>query len=213
VIFLGQPREATLADAHDANLLERIGLGWLACACIALGVLPVQVISLLDATGSELLGVSLGQHATEWWLLAPTPTGAASYGPFAFLVVAALIIAATIYSVSRLYHRRVRRGPAWDCGFARLDSRMQDTAEGFGQPIRHIFQGFFVVDRELPAPLDLAPRYRVTVSDRIWRGAYEPLGALVSRVAELVAGLQRGRIATYLLFSFVTLLVLLALVL
>ena len=213
VIFLGQPREAALADAHDANLLERIGLGWLAFACIALGLLPVQVIGLLDATSSELLGVTLGQRATEWWLLAPTPTAAASYGPFAFLVVAALIIAATLYAVSRLYHRRVRRGPAWDCGFARLDSRMQDTAEGFGQPIRHIFAGFFAVERELPAPEDLAPRYRVTVSDRIWRGAYEPLGGLVSRVADLVAVLQRGKIAAYLLFSFVTLLVLLALVL
>jgi NADH:ubiquinone oxidoreductase subunit 5 (subunit L)/multisubunit Na+/H+ antiporter MnhA subunit len=213
VIFLGQPREASLADAHDANLLERIGLGWLALACIALGVLPVQVIGLLDAACSELLGVTLGQRATEWWLLAPTPTGAASYGPFAFLLVAALIIVATLYSVSRLYHRRVRRAAAWDCGFARLDSRMQDTAEGFGQPIRHIFEGFFLMERDLPAPDDAAPLYRVNVSDRIWRSAYEPLAALISSVADRVAVLQRGRIATYLMFSFITLLVLLALVL
>ena len=213
VIFLGQPREATLADAHDANLRERIGLGWLAAACVLLGVLPVQVIGLLDAACSELLGVTLGQRAGQWWLLAPTPTGAASYGPFAFLAAAAIVIGATFWAVSRLYHRRVRRGPAWDCGFARLDSRMQDTAEGFGQPIRHIFEGFFAMQRELPAPDDAAPRYRVMVGDRIWRSAYEPLGALVSRVADRVAVLQRGRIATYLMFSFVTLLVLLGLVL
>ena len=213
VIFLGQPREATLADAHDANLRERIGLGWLAAACVLLGLLPVQVIGLLDATCSELLGVTLGQRAGHWWLLAPTPTGAASYGPFAFLTVAALVIGATLWAVNRLYHRRVRRGPAWDCGFARQDARMQDTAEGFGYPIRHIFEGFFAMQRELPAPDDAAPRYRVVVGDRIWRRAYEPLGALVSRAADLVAVLQRGRIATYLMFSFVTLLVLLGLVL
>jgi formate hydrogenlyase subunit 3/multisubunit Na+/H+ antiporter MnhD subunit len=213
VIFLGQPREAALADAHDANFLQRLGLAWLAAACILLGLLPVQVIGLLDAACSGLLGVTLGQRAGHWWLLAPTPIGAASYGPFAFLAVAALVIGATLWAVSRRYHRRVRRGPAWDCGFVRLDSRMQDTAEGFGQPIRHIFEGFFAMQRELPAPEDMAPRYRVAVGDHIWRYAYEPLGALVSRVADLVAGLQRGRIATYLLFSFVTLLVLLALVL
>ena len=111
------------------------------------------------------------------------------------------------------YHRRVRRGAPWDCGFARLDARMQDTAEGFGQPIRHIFQPFFAMQRELPTPFDRAPRYRVVVGDRIWHGLYLPLGALVQRVAEAVAWLQQGRIATYLLYSFVTLLVLLALVL
>src|SRR5258705_12664130 len=36
VIFLGQPREPALAGAHDAGVLERIGLAWLAVACIAL---------------------------------------------------------------------------------------------------------------------------------------------------------------------------------
>jgi hypothetical protein len=90
---------------------------------------------------------------------------------------------------------------------------MQDTAEGFGQPIRHLFNPFFAMVRELPSPFDLAPRYRVVVGDRIWRGLYLPLGALVRRIANAVAWLQQGRIANYLLYSFVTLVVLLALVL
>ena len=100
----------------------------------------------------------------------------------------------------------------WDCGFGGLNARMQDTAEGFGQPIRHIFGPFFAMKRELPSPFDRAPRYRVTAADRIWQGLYLPLGALVQRVADAFAWLQQGRIATYLLYSFVTLIVLLALV-
>ena len=40
-----------------------------------------------------------------------------------------------------------------------------------------------------------------------------PLGPLVQRMADAFAWLQQGRIATYLLYSFVTLVVLLALVL
>jgi hypothetical protein len=51
------------------------------------------------------------------------------------------------------------------------------------------------------------------VSDRIWIYAYLPLGTLVQRVARAVGWLQQGRIATYLMYSFVTLIVLLALVL
>jgi hydrogenase-4 component B len=107
----------------------------------------------------------------------------------------------------------VRRAPPWDCGFVRIDARMQDTAEGFGQPIRHIFQPFFHMERLLPSPFDAAPRYRVTVGDRLWRALYEPLGGLVQRAADSVAWLQQGRISTYLLYSFITLVLLLAVVL
>ncbi len=119
----------------------------------------------------------------------------------------------TISAVHLFYHRRVRRAPAWDCGAGRITARMQDSAEGFGQPIRHIFAPFFAMKRELPSPFDRAPCYRVTVGDRIWLLIYLPLGALVQRVADAVAWLQQGRISTYLLYSFVTLVALLALVL
>jgi hypothetical protein len=90
---------------------------------------------------------------------------------------------------------------------------MQDTAEGFGQPIRHIFQPFFLISRELPTPFDANPRYRVTVDDRVWQVGYERVGHWVRRTADVVARLQMGRISTYLLYSFITLVVLLWLVL
>jgi hypothetical protein len=130
-----------------------------------------------------------------------------------FLLATAAVIAVTAWVVRAVYHQRVRRSAAWDCGFARLDARMQDTAEGFGQPIRYLFQPFFRIERELPTPFDTDPRYRVTVGDRIWGWVYAPLGALVQRAANAVAYLQRGRIADYLLYSFLTLVALLALVL
>jgi len=122
------------------------------------------------------------------------------------------VVLLAILMVRVLYHRRVRRGPPWDCGFGGLDARMQDTAEGFGQPIRHIFQPFFAMTRELPTPFDKAPHYAVTIGDRIWQTCYAPLGGIVQRVADSFAWIQQGRIAVYLLYSFVTLVVLLALV-
>ena len=67
--------------------------------------------------------------------------------------------------------------------------------------------------RELPSPFDRAPAYRLEIGDRIWLGLYLPVGALVRLVADRVAWLQQGRIATYLLYSFATLVVLLALAL
>ena len=213
VIFLGQPRESSLARAHDAGVLERIGLAWLALACFALGLLPTHVISALRSVIEQLTGVAVPSEEAPWWLLVPLPGRHVSYSPLIFFVALTAVVLITVMGVRLFYHRRVRRGAPWDCGFVRLDARMQDTAEGFGQPIRHIFAPFFTMERELPSPFDHAPRYRVTVGDRIWRGLYEPIGAIVQRVADAFAWLQQGRIATYLLYSFVTLIVLLALVL
>src|SRR5258706_8680018 len=213
VIFLGQPREAALAQAHDAGRLERIGLLWLAAGCVLLGLFPVQVIGQINAVSGLLLGADLRSATGSWWLLAPAASRQATYGPLVLLLVGAAVIALAAFAVRAVYHARVRRGAPWDCGFARLDARMQDTAEGFGQPIRHVFQPFFLMLRELPSAFDAAPKYRVLVVDRIWHFAYEPLGQLVRRSADIVARLQQGRIATYLLYSFVTLIVLLALVL
>jgi NADH:ubiquinone oxidoreductase subunit 5 (subunit L)/multisubunit Na+/H+ antiporter MnhA subunit len=213
VIFLGNPREDALTEAHDAGIFERIGLVWLALGCVLLGLLPVHVIRALEHVSRYLIAADLGERASAWWLLAPAAARQATYSPIVFFAVASAVFFVTVWFVRVFYHRRLRRNGAWDCGFGRLDARMQDTDQGFGQPIRHVFQPFFFMQRELPAPSDPAPRYRLILSDRIWRGAYEPLSRLVHRTAAVAALLQQGRIATYLIYSFVTLLVLLALVL
>jgi hydrogenase-4 component B len=213
VIFLGQPREPTLARARDAGMLERVGLVWLAVGCFALGLLPTYVLAGLRTVVAQLSGASLPNTTAPWWLLVPVPDRQISYSaPILFIALVATVLI-TVFMVRRFYHHRVRRDAPWDCGFGGLTARMQDTAEGFGQPIRNIFGTFFAMKRELPSPFDRAPRYRVTVGDRIWQGLYLPLGALVQRVADTFAWIQQGRIATYLLYSFVTLIVLLALML
>jgi NADH:ubiquinone oxidoreductase subunit 5 (subunit L)/multisubunit Na+/H+ antiporter MnhA subunit len=209
VVFLGRPREAALAEAHDAGWRERVGMVWLAGGCVLLGLLPNQAIPLLALVPAQLGLIESGASFGSWWLLDPVPGRDASYAPLVFLLIVLSCVAATIFVVSRVYRRRVRRSAPWDCGFVRLDSRMQDTAEGFGQPIRHIFEPFFGTRRELPSPDDAAPYYRVHIRDRIWTGFYLPAADLVQRLAHSVVQLQQGRISTYLVYSLLTLLLLL----
>jgi hydrogenase-4 component B len=213
VIFLGQPREAALQSAHDAGFAERIGLMWLALGCVLLGFFPTTVISQFSIVTQQLGLGGLPAGNAPWWLLVPIPERESSYAPLVFFAVILAVVVLAIFSVRLFYHQRIRRAAAWDCGFGGLNSRMQDTAEGFGQPIRHLFQPLFAIVRELPRPFDSKPKYRLEIGDRIWRALYQPLGPLVRRVADKVAWLQQGRIATYLLYSFVTLVVLLALML
>ncbi|HWI82843.1 hydrogenase 4 subunit B [Ramlibacter sp.] len=213
VIFLGQPREEKLAQAHDAGAWERVGMLWLVLGCVGLGLAPVQFIQFIDPVTQQLLGAGLGRTvAAGGWLLAPISVERASYGPVIFLFGVAASCGLAYLLVRVFYHGRLRRAAPWDCGFPWQNARMQDTAEGFGQPIRQIFEPFFVMRRELPTPFDAEPRYRVVVEDHFWRWIYLPLVALASRIARLVGLLQQGRISVYLLYSFATLIAVLMVV-
>jgi len=209
VVFLGRPREPHLAHAQDAGHFERVALAWFATGCIALGLFPGTVIGLLDNVNMTLIGATVGHAGDRWWLLAPISPDRSSYSPLIVLLVIAAVVALTIQVVHRWYHGRVRSGPAWDCGFPMQTPRMQDTAEGFGQPIRQVFEMFFRVERVLPTPFDAAPQYRVTVGDHLWQWLYLPVIRGVEWLAKVAGLIQQGRISIYLIYSFVTLLALL----
>lgn len=213
IIFLGQPREDTLVQAQDAGPWERAGMVWLVLGCIALGLLPNQFIQLIDPVTRQLVAAGLGpQAAASGWLLVPVDIERASYGPVIFLLGVAASFALAYGLVRRFYHGRLRRSDPWDCGFPWQTPRMQDTAEGFGQPIRQIFEPFFRMQRHLPTPFDTAPRYSVELGDHFWHWLYLPVAALVERSSRLIGRLQQGRIALYLLYSFVTLITVLVVV-
>ena len=211
VIFLGRPREEKLAQAKDAGGLQRLGLLWLTAGCVLLGLFPVAIIEVIDPIPYALVGRGLAQSGRigDWLLLAPVSAERASYSPLVVFIVTLAIVALTIVLVRRFYHGRVRRAPPWDCGYPLQTARMQDSAEGFGQPIRQIFEPFYRMERELPTPFDSAPRYRVMVEDPMWSWIYLRIAAATESVSRAVGLLQRGRIAIYLLYSFVTLVALL----
>jgi len=212
VVFLGQPREPSLGKAHDPGALERIGLTWLAGGCVLLGAFPQGLLSAAAAVTRPLLGEAIQPGPTAW-LIAPVAPERASYSGALLLAGILGVVGVTFVLVRRIYHGRVRRTAPWDCGYPWQTPRMQDTAEGFGQPIRHIFGPFFRMERELPSPWDSAPRYRIHVEDRMWHALYLPIGRGVRRLAEAVSVVQGGRLAVYLLYGFLTLIGLLVFVL
>jgi len=211
VIFLGQPRESRLGDARDAGAWERLGLAWFSVGCVALGLAPMAVILLLDHVTLPLVNFTLSAAVSGngWLLFAPVAAERASYGPLLFLLGIVGTVLVTFFVVRAFYHGRIRRGAAWDCGFPEQTSRMQDTAEGFGQPITQIFEPFFKIRRLMPDPFSRTPVYEKSNEDRLWYWLYLPIARFNERVASWIGILQHGRIHLYLLYSFVTLLALL----
>ena len=161
VIFLGQPREASLVNAHDANWLERLGLGWLGVwAASSSACLPQLALRAAAAVTRMLLGQSVASGSTVWWI-APIAPEQASYSGLILLVGIVGVVGVTFLLVRLLAHGRVRRTLAWDCGYP-----WQTAAHaGHGRRLRsahppHV-RRFLSHGARLPSPSDIAPRYRI----------------------------------------------------
>ena len=147
--------------------------------------------------------------ASGWLWLVPTSSAQASYSPIVFLLGIAVVFELTYLVVRKVYHGRLRRSDPWDCGFPAQTSRMEDTADGFGQPIRQIFAPVFLIHREIPRADDPQPVFKQSVQDRHWQSLYLPVARFTEFLSGHVGKLQQGRISIYLLYSFLTLIALL----
>ncbi len=220
IAFLGQPRSphhpvSAPGAGHDAGGMERYGMAWLAAGCFVLGLFPSSFLLMLNRVCASLTGQSLTADAltgSSWLWLVPTSSEQASYSPVIFLVVIVAVTLLTFLLVRRFYHGRVRLSDPWDCGFPEQTSRMQDTADAFGQPIRHVFGPIYLMQRQMPAPDDPAPRFSLKIEDRHWYWVYLPVARLAEYASSKIALLQQGRISIYLLYSFLTLIALLVFV-
>jgi hypothetical protein len=214
VAFLGVPRSEQATGGREASEWEQLGMGWLAVLCLVLGLAPVWMIGVMDPIALALLDYSpstIGM-AAHWMWLTPVAPERASYSPLIFLAVIVAVVLAAFGLVRLLYHGRLRRTPAWDCGFPALNARMQDTAEGFAQPIRQIFAPVYEIEAHYPDPFDRLPRYVAEVRDRLWGWLYFPIAGAATFLSRLIGRIQVGRVAVYLMYSFATIIFLLAFV-
>ena len=213
IAFLGQARTAQ-SDAHDCGTAERIGMAWLAAGCFVLGLFPAAFLLMLNRICGTLLGGGLPDAAlaSNWLWLVPTAPEQASYSAVIFLAVIVSVTLVTFFLVRRFYHGRVRVAAPWDCGFPAQTPRMQDSADAFGQPIRHVFGPLYRMHRKLPGPDDPRPRFELEIEDRHWYWLYLPVAQLAGWISSKIGLLQQGRISIYLLYSFFTLIGLLVFV-
>lgn len=210
IIFLGRPRESELTNAKDATILQQVSLGGLASLCVLLGIFPLVPLRYLVPIANSLLHqpVTVLHSYGNNLFLVPIAPERASYSPLIFLVLILGMVLLVFLAIRVFFHGRMRRGPAWNCGFPLLTPRMQDSAEGFGQPIKHIFASFLRIELKVPTAFDKNPHYQVIAEDRFWYALYLPLLRAVSKFSGWISKLQRGKIAYYLSYSFITVLIL-----
>ena len=210
ITFLGRPRSAAAAEAHEVDRFSLAAMIILAALCLAIGVLPGAVIDGLAPLMQALIGDRMPpQSAVPWLSIVPIAESRSSYNGllvFVFVLISASLAALAIH---RLASRALRRGPAWDCGFPDPSPATQYSGASFAQPIRRVFGSLLFGARErvdMPVPGDLRPaRLAVELRDLVWDGLYAPLAGAIGFLAERLNYLQFLTIRRYLSLVFLAL--------
>jgi hydrogenase-4 component B len=218
ITFLAQPRSKAAAQAHEAPLTMLLGQGVLVAACVFLGLFPTVFLRVLDPLTQQLTGLQISQQLTlaNGLVLSGVNQngGTVSTLGIAVLGVALLSIPFVLWLV---FARRtkVRIGPTWDCGLKGLTPRMEYTATGFSKPIRMIFKALFRPRREVQREYDFSPyfttsiRFEAHVEEVFETRIYRPLNRWVLWASRRMRALQAGSLQAYLIYIFITLLLLL----
>jgi hydrogenase-4 component B len=194
VVFLGEPRGASIPGTHEspASMLGPMGL--LAVLCVAIGVAPVLVMPVLD-------------RVTSTWLGGPTRPSLAEFAPITHVAWAngaiALFLVFVYLSLARRPHGGSDRVPTWDCGYSSPSSRMQYTASSFADRLVGLFS--FALRRRVEAPklattFPIRAHFHTQVPDVILDLWILPAGRWSARAAASLRWIQQGQVHLYLLY-------------
>ncbi len=214
ISFLGRPRSPAAIAAHETDSLSRIAMFALSALCLIAGIVPGVFIDALAPATHALVGASMPQQTGVQWLsIVPIAESRSSYNGllvFIFMGMSALLAA---FAIHRLASDRLRRAPAWDCGYPDPNPATQYSASSFAQPIRRVYGTLVFRAREIgemPPPGSVAPaRLTVEVRDLIWDSLYAPIAGLVGTAADRLNILQFLTIRRYLSLVFAALVLLL----
>ena len=214
VTFLGRPRTPAAEAAVETDSYSLAAMMLLAALCLLAGILPGLFIDALAPVSSALIGARMPvQSGLQWLSIIPIAASRSSYDGllvFLFMVISATLAASAIH---RFASDRLRRAPAWDCGYPDPNPATQYSAMSFAQPIRRVFGSVVFQAREaagMPAPGDTRPAWlKVELRDLVWDYLYAPLVSVIGHAADRLNRLQFLTIRQFLTLVFGALVILL----
>ena len=214
VTFLGRPRTPAAADARETDSNSLAAMFALAALCFVAGILPGIFIDALAPVTHALLGVSMPhQSGLNWLTIVPIAESRSSYNGLLVFIFVTLSGSIAAFAIHRLASDKLRRGPAWDCGYPDIGPATQYTASSFAQPIRRVYgTAVFRVREigEMPPPGSITPaRLTVELRDLIWDALYAPVADAIGFATERINILQFLTIRRYLSLVFAALVFLL----
>jgi hydrogenase-4 component B len=218
ITFLAQPRSSSARHAHEVSTSMLTGMGLLTAACVFLGLFPTVFLTLFDPITLQLTGERLSERLTvgNGLVLGSTQQMGGTVSTLG-IVLTGLCLLPIPLVLWFVFGRsaKTRIGPTWDCGLRGLTPSMEYTATGFSKPIRMIFKALFRPRREVQREYDYSPyfaktlRFESHIEEAFVTRIYRPLNRGILRLSRRMRALQAGSIQAYLIYIFVTLLLLL----
>ncbi|HET7362913.1 MAG TPA: hydrogenase 4 subunit B [Burkholderiales bacterium] len=215
VTFLGRARSKAAREALETDRCSLAAMFTLGALCLVAGVLPAWFIDALAPVAQALAGSHLPErHGLDWLTIVPIVQSRSSYNGLLLFVLIALAAGLAAAAIHRFASARLRRAPAWDCGFPDPSPATQYTAGSFSQPIRRVFGTVVFRAREqveMPAPGAMqSARLHVQLRDLLWDMLYMPAARAVMFAADRLNAVQFLTIRAYLTLVFGALVTLLA---
>jgi len=204
VVFLGAPRSPLPASIHEARWTMRLPMLILAMVCLAIGVAPVAVAPLLDSA------------ASTWLPRSSEAVSLAAAAPLAWISILAVALLAVTFCVllwyrGKLNEATVATAGTWGCGYLDPGSRMQYSASSFAGMLVNLFAGVLRTERHSPritGPFPVDPHFESHVPEAVLERIYLPLIARIYEKFLPIRRLQHGQLHLYILYTFITLVVL-----
>lgn len=209
IVFLGVPRAEEHEVRHEAGWQMLLPMLLLGVLCIAIGLAPGAVAAPLgrvSLTVLPLLARTAGLPLQE-------------LAPLEMITIAGAVLLALISLVTFWYRRRLAgavcsESVTWGCGYQRPAPRMQYSASSFASMLTSLFAFVLKPQRHPPEiAAGIFPgrsRFFSHVPEAVLELVYIPaLKRLYARFSG-VRKLQSGILQQYVLYSLVTLVVLLA---
>jgi formate hydrogenlyase subunit 3/multisubunit Na+/H+ antiporter MnhD subunit len=214
VSFLGRARTPAAANAQETDSNSLAAMYFLAALCLVAGILPGIFLDALAPVTKALVGVSMPHQAgLQWLTIVPIAEGRSSYNGLLVFIFVILSGSIAAFAIHRLASDKLRRAPAWDCGYPDASPATQYTASSFAQPIRRVYGTSVFHAREIgemPPPGSSSPaRLTVNLRDLIWDAGYAPIASFIGIAADRLNVLQFLTIRSYLTLVFSALVLLL----
>lgn len=219
ITFLARGRSKEAENAKESSKKMRLGMGVLASLCVIIGIYPFPVLSALTEISQGVIGGSSasGFISQNGFFLSPLGNNFSSYAPL-LIVVFMLALIPIIYLIEQVLggKKQARIYNTWDCG-GNLNPRMQYTATAFSKPIQMIFKNIYrpYEKTEINYYNDdvkyfpSGMKYKSEVTEIYDKYLYSPIAQAIIGLSQKFNWIQFGNVNAYLLYIFLTLIILL----
>ncbi len=218
ISFLAKPRSKESLRAKETGISMQFGMAVLSALCLILGVFSNFIVLRLEGVISALSVFS--KVPSDIIFSGRTVAVRDNFAAlslseiFIALVIAILAVYMIFNYISRKQKEKIYG--TWDCG-ATLNSRMEITATSFSRSIIAIFSSILKPTKQIDIEYQDAHIRYFTKSSTVTLGIgnlykkylYDPVYNATVKIADQAKEIQSGNINTYILYIFVTIIILL----